>query len=242
MARLTAFIDYDNVAPALTRAGPIALVRALMTLIPADTLSGFDSVRARMYGGWREQGNLTTSAQRLVPDIRANSPSMLNVAGISKQLRLNVELADRQLGAGALLTETFVRDRSPRKFRTRPTPWSSCATPNACGLSGLNGCSYRTACAVSECQVTAAEIFVRDEQKMVDTMMVADIAFEALQMRAPEIVVVSSDVDMWPGVLLALSSGCSVTQIHSQSGWRTQRHLVATLTQSMSRNYRQISP
>lgn len=242
MTRLTAFIDYDNIAPALTRAGPIALARALMTLLPVDILRGFDSLRVRLYGGWREQGNLTTGAQRLVPDLRANSPSMLNVAGLSKQLRLTVELADHQLGAGALLAETFVRDRSPRKFRARPTPWASCTAPSACGLSSLSGCNYRTACAVSECQVTAAEIFVRDEQKMVDTMMVADIAFEALKMRAPEIVVVSSDVDMWPGILLALSSGCSVTQIHSQSGWRTQRHLVGTLTQSMARIYRQISP
>lgn len=82
---------------------------------------------------------------------------------------------------------------------------------------------------------------MRDEQKMVDTLLVADMASHAMMNKASDVVVVSSDIDMWPGVLLALRIGCGVTHIHTKSGWRTQPHLVGTLGATLGKSYRQLA-
>ena len=76
---------------------------------------------------------------------------------------------------------------------------------------------------------------------MVDTLLVADLAHEALVQRVTDVVVVSSDVDMWPGVLLAAHSGCNVVHVHTKHGWRTQRHLINTLSTHTAPRYQQLS-
>jgi uncharacterized LabA/DUF88 family protein len=76
---------------------------------------------------------------------------------------------------------------------------------------------------------------------MVDTLLVADIAVHTFTSGATDLVVVSSDIDMWPGVLLAVHAGCQVTHIHTKSGWRTQGHLMRTLNQVTGRAYRQLT-
>ena len=76
---------------------------------------------------------------------------------------------------------------------------------------------------------------------MVDTLLVADIAQYTLQHKPTDMVIVSSDTDMWPGVYLALRSGCAVLQIHTRSGGRTQGHLLRTLLPRQAALYSQIS-
>jgi hypothetical protein len=44
-----------------------------------------------------------------------------------------------------------------------------------------------------------------------------------------DVVVVSSDADIWPGILLALRAGSNVVHIHPKPGGRTQPHLLQTL-------------
>lgn len=116
-----------------------------------------------------------------------------------------------------------------------------CASVVGCGLNQFFGLSNATPCTNTACACTLGDVLVRDEQKMVDTLLVADIAAHAFTSRATDVVVVSSDIDMWPGVLLALRTGCSVTHMHTKSGWRTQTHLVGTLGSSLGKAYRQLA-
>lgn len=244
MHTLTILIDYDNVDTTLVRAGPVSLSKLLVPTIPASILVQYDTLRVRLYGGWRVQGSLTVSAQRLVPDIRSGSPTTISAptGSFGKPLRLQVELAEGPLGTSVVLGETLARDRTLRKFRTRPTPWSECACPAGnCGLAHVASFTHNTGCSTPGCKNRLGDILVRDEQKMVDTLLVADIAHQALVQRADNIVVVSSDVDMWPGVLLATHAGCNVLHVHTRQGWRTQRHLINTLSAQTARNYQQIS-
>ena len=236
-------VDFDNVEPGLKSAGPVSLARLLVPLVPEAVLARHDSVVVRLYGGWRSQGLLTTLAQRLVPDIRSGSPTIVAVthSGARHQFRLTVELADCPIGTSAPLQETLVKDRDLRKFRSRPAGWPECATPSMCGFGHVVGVSHATACSRPGCASRLGHVLVRDEQKMVDTLIVADIAFQALSHRATDVVIVSSDTDMWPGVLLALRSGCAVTHIHTRSGWKTQRHLIGTLSGQAYRSYQQLS-
>ena len=231
MAALVVFVDYDNVESSHTMAGPVSLAKLLFSLIPDVVITRHNEIIVRLYGGWRSQGLLTTRAQSLIPNIRAASPLFVPITSAESimQLRLTVELADKPIGSSALLSETLVKERDLRKFRVRSSPWNGCANSASCGFSQFIGLTHSTACRSGGCTVRMSDVFVRDEQKMVDTLIVADIAHQALSERASDIVVVSSDTDMWPGVLLALRAGCCVTHVHTKTGWKTQRHLLATL-------------
>lgn len=243
MSTLYVFVDFDNVEQNLKSAGPVACARTILTLVSKSLLGRHDEVVVRLYGGWRSGGGLTNSAQRLIPDIRASSPTTFAVLvdGVVCNLRLIVELADRPLGRPTILSESYVKDRNLRKFRARPKPWINCAG-SQCGFQLFAGTSSNDICPVPNCSVKLVDIFVRDEQKMVDTLMVADIAKAALVDGCTDIVIVSSDTDMWPGLLLAMNAGCYVTHVHTKQGWRTQRHLMDTIQGSLGRFYTSTSP
>lgn len=219
------------------------MARVLASVVPEDVVARHDAFLIRLYGGWRARGTLTQSAQKIVPDIRRDSPCVVNVshAGNSHQYRLTVELANGPIGTTISLDETLARERTVRKFRSKVGNLPDCASLSACGMSQYLGLSQRTACTVSTCSKTLGDVLVRDEQKMVDTLLVADMAAHAVSAKASDIVVVSSDIDMWPGVLLALRMGCAVTHIHTKAGWRTQTHLIGTLGSSLSKSYRQLA-
>lgn len=236
-------VDYDNVELSLKSPGPVNFAKVLVPLISDQVISQYSEINVRLYGGWRSQGLLTKGAQNLVPDIYASSPTYVATthAGSATKLMLTVELADRPIGLGIPLEETLVKERDLRKFRTRAAPWTQCANPSACSFNKFNGLTHNTPCENARCANRLGNLFVRDEQKMVDTLIVADIAYQVLSEKAKDIVIVSSDTDMWPGVLLALRVGCSVIHIHTKTGWKTQRHLISTLGGQMGRYYKQLS-
>ena len=228
MSKLMVLVDYDNVELSLRSPGPVNFAKVLTPLISGQVSFRYSEMDVRLYGGWRSRGLLTNSAQRLVPDIHAFSPTYVGTvhAGSNIQLKLTVELADKPIGLTIPLEETLVKERDLRKFRTRSAPWAQCANPSACSFKHFTGLMHNTACGNGVCANRLGNLFVRDEQKMVDTLIVADIAFQVLSEKAKEIVIVSSDTDMWPGVLLALRAGCSVIHIHTKAGWTTQKHLI----------------
>lgn len=243
MPALLVLVDYDNVDRNHMRAGPVSLARMLVTLVPSAIIARHQGVSVRLYGGWRSNGVLTNFAQRLVPDISRQSPTVVSIldSGVALNVRLTVELAQGPIGSSTSLEQTYARNRGLRNFRSRSSPIPECASPFSCGLQMFSGLTHAARCSNSGCNSKLADVFVRDEQKMVDTLIVADIAHQAFAAKATDVVVVSSDTDMWPGVLLALRAGCAVTHIHTKRGLRTQRHLINTLGGQLSRNYHQLS-
>ena len=243
MSTLYVFVDFDNVEQGLKSAGPVALARTILTLVSNSLLRQHDEAIVRLYGGWRSGGGLTSSAQTLIPDIRASSPAIFpyTLDGTIYNIRLIVELAEKPLGSSVILSETYVKDRSLRKFRVRQKPWDGCHNPQ-CGYQIYSGAGGNDVCPNQSCSVRLVDIFVRDEQKMVDTLMVADIARVTLVEGCRDIVMVSSDTDMWPGLLLAMSAGCYVTHVHTKQGWKTQRHLMQTIDGLLGRFYSSTSP
>ena len=58
------------------------------------------------------------------------------------------------------------------------------------------------------------DVLQKWEQKLVDTMLVSDLIFLATRGER-DLVVVSSDDDIWPGIRTALQLGARVTQVHT---------------------------
>lgn len=245
MSVLSVLVDYDNISERFKSMDVLKAAQEISRLIPISVFGQYDSVQVRLYGGWRQRGTLTTAAQRMLPIIRDGSPRPLVRGAGPDQItvRLEVILADKPVWTDRTFAETFVKDRPARKFRARTFPWSGCMETNACGMSHLRHLKHSDSCQKPECDVLAQSLIVRDEQKMVDTLIVADMAYLALQRRDKNIVVVSSDTDMWPGVLLAANAGCLVTHVHTVDGWKTQRHLCQMLEPGKSETfYDQVSP
>lgn len=236
-------VDFDNVDRAHTSAGPVSLAKMLVSLLPNSVIARHQGVIVRLYGGWRSNGVLTKFAQTLIPIIRSQSPTIVSIinSGNGLNVKVTVELAEKPIGSSLILEQTFVKDRNLRKFRTRTSPWPKCADPSSCDFLRFAGHTHATPCSNSGCNSKLADVFVRDEQKMVDTLIVADIAHQVFIGKATDIVVASSDTDMWPGILLALQTGCTVTHIHTTHGFRTQRHLMNAIGAQLGRYYHQLS-
>lgn len=243
MSALAVLVDYDNIEPAHRSQGPISLVRMILSHLPANLLHPYSGVQARLYGGWRTATGLTTLAQELIPDLRANSPTMVSVAyvGVAKSIKVDVTLAQGPLGTRKVLEETHTRNRELRHFHSRPQPWQGCADAQNCGFKGLSKASKATPCGATGCFVRLGDILAQNEQKMVDTLLVADIAHQTFIAKANEVVVVCSDADIWPGIFLALQAGCRVTQLHAKKGWNTPRTLLDMLDHPLQQRYRQLS-
>jgi uncharacterized LabA/DUF88 family protein len=243
LGALFVLIDYDNVDQSITRAGPIECAKILVQLVPETIVAKYDAVTVRLYGGWRENGSLTRLAQTIVPEIRRQSPTVIptNSKHGASSLRLIVQLADSPIGSNIPFDQTLARERSLRRFRAAPSKLADCRDIANCGMRGFYRLDHLSPCANEACGSVLGDLLVRDEQKMVDTLLVCDIAHQAYSVRASDIVVVSSDTDIWPGIHLALKGGCRVLHVHPKPSTQTQRHLLQTLSASMSPLYRQAS-
>ncbi len=242
MPSLVACVDYDNVEANLRTAGPVNLAKVLVGTFPALLIDRYDSVEFRLYGGWRYQNALTQIAQAIIPDIRMNSPTVVSTHrnGTLAKTKLEVLLADGPIGWSTPLAESVVRGRSIRNFWSLAGGPPGCRTPSSCGMQSFRNLRNTTSCTDTGCSIELGDMLVRDEQKMVDTLIVADMAYVAYGRKAHDIVLVSSDNDMWPGVLVAIRAGCFVTHIHTKVGRRTPRHLLQTLGGPLEHFYAQV--
>ena len=71
------------------------------------------------------------------------------------------------------------------------------------------------------CRTTPGDLLCRQEQKLVDTMITADLIHFA-KIGQHDLAVVSSDDDVWPGIQTALLYGARVTQVHTRQGQETR--------------------
>lgn len=242
MPTLNVLVDFDNIDLPIKR-GPLApLIIQLVQAIPAQLVSACSDLDFALYGGWREGRRLTTAAQNLAPQIQAGFPMAFTLTGTPAAVQVRVHLVFAPLCTPTSMLEgTFVRDRTLRRFAAKNLPWAECVLPGRCGLNGIMGIRHNTQCSAPGCGATVGGVLVRNEQKMVDTSMVVDIAYLCNQPTVTDIVIFSSDADIWPGVLLALSSGRRVTRIHPKLNAQPQRHLHGSIPQAARASYTELS-
>lgn len=232
---LQVLIDFDNISAFFRLQRSLhALYSHLLTKIPNGFFPPFGRIDFRLYGGWDDRNRLTRQAQVLSAEIQVAFPAALSV--ILANGGKHSLVATTQLAAGPLaipteiLRRTWMRDRSARKIRTADRPWNGCASQGSCAMSMLESILTRRSCPNEACELGIDSVLKRDEQKQVDTLIVADMLYLTFQSSASHIVVVSSDADMWPGILVALSAGAHVCHVHTESGRRTPPYLAGNLS------------
>lgn len=226
-------IDYDNVTDFARGMSLAALVKHIETKISSAHICSYDRLNVRLYGGWNWERGITRSAQTLAAEIQRSFPAPIaRVDEIGRTVHriTTVELATSPLTLpNVILKGTLMSDRTVRKIRCTSRPWVKCSNDGDCGLRAVERFLAEDACPTHSCHVTPLDVLRRTEQKQVDTLIVADLCELALRRSAVHVVLVSSDADMWPGVLMCLSAGCTVVHVNRQPGYITPPHLKSGL-------------
>jgi hypothetical protein len=237
--RLYALVDHDNLRRFARGKTLRVLITHLISKIPDPVLIGHTHLEFRLYGGWRSSKTITHIAQGLAVEIQQEYPLKLLRTlpdGTKLGIRLDVSLAYSPLFSPAMaLSETFARGRSSRRIYPEPRPWITCANSSACVLTTFESFLAKEVCPNTACTVVPPDVLRQDEQKQVDTLMVADMAHLAMTEHVPHIVLVTSDTDIWPGVMLSTMHGANVHQIHTMPGTASPTAQLAALGSHGSR-------
>jgi hypothetical protein len=175
----------------------------------------------RLYGGWYEGNTPTRRAQDLMSEILASFPRVVTPSGgTATALNIEVEMAySLEIDPTRHLWRTYRRRVGVDDVTCRQPKVAGCANTQ-CPLNEMHGFLTSGTCSMSGCAVVPEDLLYRSQQKLVDSMITADIIHLA-QTDPRALGVVSSDDDLWPGIRTAVILGKQVFQIHTLLGRRT---------------------
>jgi len=208
-------VDYDNLPEPLRAQGPITLADRVFDVI-RRYLPEKDHVHIRLYGGWFLEEKLTKRAQDLLVALGTSFPyplwirdtSIPRLVPVTAQLAYSLEKLPKKF-----LHNTF-RQRPPARRMSCEDPLSQGCGGGSCPLSPMVSFINSGHCSEAGCAITTKHLLkAHGGQKLVDTMLVADLAY--LGTIDAVIAVVSSDDDIWPGVITALVDGAHVLHIRT---------------------------
>ena len=232
------FIDYANVQSMVRQKGVEGVIRRILHLLPEDVLPPGTRVATRLYGGWYDEDRLSVAAQKLNRDIEDRFPSVvpLLMSGRRSGIRVSAELAlALSISPTVDLMNTYRVRSAPRNLRAVDYPFARCVSSSSCPLHGTHHLLRKNRCPEARCPVRLRDVITRPEQKLVDTMLTADLVYAA---RRPSMAIVASnDDDLWPAIHTAVNLGTTVHHVHPVVGRRTPDIYAATV----AKNYFQYS-
>jgi hypothetical protein len=222
---MLAIIDYDNVKEAERSYGVEHVVRKAISFCDAAQAAP-GRIRVRIYGGWYESGRLTRNAQLLWASIRSSSP--VRIAWSDGTIVLaDIELATATLSdPRTLISNTFRLRGMQSGLRCEARPWLNCADAASCPLESMSQFLDQGICPSSGCSIRPGTLLHRQEQKIVDAMMVADLIFDSQSTRGWNVVVTRDD-DIWPGLSIASAYSNKLTHISTNEARRVPAYYSA---------------
>jgi hypothetical protein len=205
-------VDFDNVPDLVRKNGTRYVadrVWSSLKLMAPLPLASLVRLEFRFYGGWLGTSSPTPKGSILLAQVQRDFPFVIRS---TKPLTISGELAQ------ALLP--LPKHPLPHTFRQRQgTQNMRCVHPSKLGCS-LSNCpiiavhDFLTSgiCPVAGCGRSANDFLRKSEQKLVDTMLVADL-IHLSSTGFDQIAVVSSDDDLWPGMLMAMHNGANLFHV-----------------------------
>ncbi len=216
---MTVLVDYDNVPKAITRLGISHVVSSIVSRIdPIEMGDGNRHITIRLYGGWYDNNRFTQRAQNLSADIANKFPSTSVLADGSASVFVRCEMAYSLLADPSNhLFHTFRQRGIPEGLKADHPAMCGC-TQQQCPI--IHTYNFITNQVCIQCRTIAPkDILYRGEQKLVDTMLTSDLIFSSRS--GGGLCVVSSDDDLWPGIVTTLKSGATVVHLHTKAGAKT---------------------
>lgn len=191
----------------------------IVSVLAASTFSVPSHLRFRLYGGWYEGMSPTRLVQNLTTEIEAEPfplPFKYSLANAVRTTVLSVEFAYSLLAEPHHhLFDTFRKKANAlRAIHCEHPSAVGCVQGITCPLLGMHTLlnARRPRCPDSTCAIDSQALIYRAEQKLVDTMLCTDLIYLA-QQRNQDLVVVTSDDDLWPAIRLALYMGATLYHI-----------------------------
>ena len=220
-------VDYNNVLDTDRKKGVRFVAERILSAIGPLRFGERQRATIRLYDGWYELQSLSRVAQAVSADVQANSPHtvMLLDGTLSKRLIVSIELAySLRSDPTVHLFHTF-RPKALQRNVSCHTPVSVGCTVSPCPLAPMERFIAKQKCPITACTLKPHDLLVRNEQKLIDTMMAADL-FSLHLSSAPEAVIVSSDDDLFPAIRMIARSGTNVIHILTQPPSPFLRHYV----------------
>lgn len=215
-------VDYDNLDPVMRRRGVRETITRVLDTLGTKHLGGERRVECRLYGGWFERTALSNTAQRVASDLRRQFP-MRTTVGDSGPKRDRTMLVHADLARSLIcdpqvtITHTYRRRSLPPSLGCATVPFADCVEPTRCPIASISALMRDARCPVDACAVTPGSILTRQEQKLVDSMLVVDLIHLAQTIKKP-VAIVSADDDLWPGIRYALLRGTRVIHVMPRHG------------------------
>ena len=213
---MRALVNYDNVPEHILRQGPLYLADRLFELVRSHLLDD-TRLEIKLYGGWYEEDKLTRKAQDLVAQLASFPyPIWIRERIPPQLLRITASLAHSLEALPKKLIHSTYRQRPPARQLSCEDPLKHGCAASRCPLAAVADFINNKKCSESGCTVTPKVLFrTVGEQKLVDTMLVAD-AIHLSHQGERMLAIVTSDDDVWPGIISARVIGTHV--IHVRTG------------------------
>lgn len=210
-------IDFDNLDRPLKHRGIFKVVWRILEQIVDPTVLRQPRYILRLYGGWYQGHKLTRQAQDLTIGIGMDVPRLfpLLMNGTKCRVPVTVELA---YSLAAIPAKHLLATYRPRSVQTtiqcRDPRGLGCKAPS-CPMGAVYAFFQNSGCPDNQCPVSTQDLLFRGEQKLVDTMMLSDLIYYA-NAGYQILTIVSSDDDLWPGILSALHYGAEVRHVRTR--------------------------
>jgi uncharacterized LabA/DUF88 family protein len=215
-------VDYNNVTHQDRTRGPTFVIDKILNKLGFHHLKGNSRLLFRLYDGWYDNRTPTRLAQQVSRELLSNVPSTRTLTdGTAKTtLVVNAEPAySLKIDPGTHLWHTF-RTRAYPGGLACQHPASAGCTKAPCQLLDMYSFFSHQLCPSPGCVLRPHHFITKGEQKLVDTMLAADLFFQQV-LRLPRAVIVSSDDDIWPAIKTVVDLGMHVIHIHTLPGHST---------------------
>jgi len=210
-------VDYDNLDVVLRRSGLFNVIWKILEKVVDEAQIHQPKYVIRLYGGWYEKSALTRAAQDLTIEIGQAIPLVFPLIINGSQLRvpISIELAYSLAVLPARHLLATYRPRGIHGSVRCHAPAQIGCNATSCPVGPLYTIFINGRCSESNCSKSVQDFLYRGEQKLVDSMMLSDLIFFS-QNGGNVIALVSSDDDLWPGILTGLHSGSEIRHIRTR--------------------------
>lgn len=230
-------IDYDNLPRSLSINGPglIAdrLQERLITSFPSY-LAGETRFHMRFYGGWHSRTGPTKRGAQVLAEVQHAFPLMIRASTVGTNVTIDGSVAEGLLALpNQPLPHTYrTYPGFGRAIRAKSRTSLNCSLPR-CPADQLVNLFNSDSCPEVHCTKNLEDLVTRTEQKLVDAMLVADTIYLASNGER-KLAVVSSDDDMWPGMLSAMSAGTMIFHVQTAAASNSAIYLGSCKTRYRS--------
>ena len=211
------FIDYNNLVTKQKENGIRDVVSRVVAQVEIPQAAKRIRCEARVYGGWYEDVTMTKRAQEVAVEIQNDFPAIIrtsNTGGHISRVESNASLAVSLLEDPANhLFNTYRRKDRPSSVRVKSKSQMACSNVD-CQIPILRKAFKKGVCSVPACAKTAS-MFIRTEQKLVDTMLTCDVVYST-ELGCDRIAIVSSDDDFLPAIRTSIIRGAHVIRFNTK--------------------------